>query len=97
MNLNEEHYERNPDFIYRRIVDESVLVPMHNNVADMDCIYTLNSLGAFLWEQLANLTTRSELETAVLEEYDVESTELVADLDNFLSEMINIGAIKRIK
>ncbi len=51
MTQQEARYERNPDFIFRKIVDEMVLVPIHQDVADMDCIYTLNSVGASIWEQ----------------------------------------------
>lgn len=88
-------YTRNPDFIYRKIVDESVLVPFHNNVADMDCIYTLNALGAFIWEQLSEPRTRLDLEQAVLVEYNVEPAVLVADLDRFIAEMVSIGALRQ--
>lgn len=94
--LGEPRYERNPDFIYRKIVDESVLVPIHNNVADMDCIYTLNGMGAFLWERLAQPATRSELETAVLTEYDADLDVLVVDLESFLVEMTTIGALRKV-
>lgn len=94
--LIETRYERNPDFIYRKIVDESVLVPIHNNVADMDCIYTLNGMGAFLWERLAQPATRADLEAAVLTEYDANLEVLVADLENFLVEMTTIGALRKV-
>lgn len=94
--VEERRYTRNPDFIYRKIVDESVLVPFHNNVADMDCIYTLNSLGAFIWEQLTEPATRVQLEQAVLAEYDVDPAVVVSDLDRFLAEMISIGAMRQV-
>jgi len=94
--VEEARYARNPDFIYRKIVDESVLVPFHNNVADMDCIYTLNSLGVFIWEQLTEPATRVQLEQAVLAEYDVDPAVVVSDLDRFLAEMISIGAMRQV-
>lgn len=94
--VEEARYARNPDFIYRKIVDESVLVPFHNNVADMDCIYTLNSLGAFIWEQLTEPATRVQLEQAVLAEYDADPAVVVSDLDRFLAEMISIGAMRQV-
>lgn len=96
MTLNEKRFERNPDFIYRRIVDESVLVPLRDNVADMNCIYTLNGMGAFLWEQLATPATGAELENAVMEEYEADPEVLVKDLENFLAEMVSIGALKEV-
>ena len=93
--LSETRYERNPDFIYRKIVDESVLVPIHHDVADMDCIYTLNGMGAFLWERLAQSATQAELEAAVLVEYDADLEVLVTDLEKFLVEMTTIGALRK--
>lgn len=92
----EKRYERNPDFIYRRIVDESVLVPIHQDVADMNCIYTLNGLGAFLWEKLAEPASRAELQSAVLAEYDADLEVLESDLEKFLAEMTSIGALREV-
>jgi len=93
----EIRYERNPDFIYRKIVDESVLVPVHKDVADMDSIFTLNEVGAFIWEQLEEAATRSALERAVLLAYDADPQVLQADLDHFLDEMVTIQALKEIE
>ena len=95
MDHNETHYERNPDFIFRMIVNEAVLVPIHQNVADMDSIYTLNSLGAFIWERLKEPMTLVELQVAVSDEYAAEPQNIAADLETFLQEMVSIGAIRR--
>lgn len=92
----ETQYERNPDFIYRRIVDESVLVPIQRDVANMDSIYTLNSVGAFIWERLAQPATLSELQQAVLEEYDADPGVINADILRFLDEMTFINALREV-
>jgi hypothetical protein len=89
-------YQRNPDFIYRKIVDESVLVPIHQDVADMDSIYTLNEVGAFIWEQLEQPTTQSALQAAILEAYDAQPDILTADLEQFLDDMRTIGALREV-
>ena len=89
-------YLRNPNYIYRKIVDESVLVPVYNNVADMNCIYTLNGMGAFLWEHLAAPATRQELEALVLAEYNADPEVLVVDLEKFLLELCTIGAVQKV-
>ena len=93
---NVTKYQRNPEFIYRKIVDEYVLVPLRQNVADMDCIYTLNSVGAFIWEQLEQPASSADLETALLGEYDAEKDVLVSDLQQFLENMTTIGAINEV-
>jgi hypothetical protein len=94
---NDSRYQRNPDFIYRRIVDESVLVPIHRDVANMDSIYTLNEVGAFIWEQLEQPTTQSALQGAILHAYDADPGVLLADLERFLGEMYAIGALQEVK
>lgn len=96
MTRKEPHYQRNPDYIYRRIVDELVLVPIHQDVADMDCIYTMNAVGGFLWEQLDEPTTQAELEAAMLDEYDADAETVASDLELFLQEMVSIGAIREV-
>lgn len=91
--INKMTYQRNPNFIYRKIVEESVLVPLHKDVADMDCIYTLNSVGAFIWEQLEQPATTDALQAALLEEYDADPEVLRADLAKFVEELTSIGAL----
>lgn len=92
---NNIEFERNPDFIYRKIADEVVLVPIHQQVADMDCIYTLNSVGASVWHLLEEHTTKEALQSALLEEFDTSPEILSVDLDDFLQELELIGAIRR--
>lgn len=89
-------FERNPDYIFRQIVDELVLVPVHRDAADMDCIYTLNGVGAFVWQALDGPATQQELESAVLTEYQADPAVIAADLDAFLNEMTAIGALRKV-
>lgn len=96
MVIKETQYERNPDFIYRRIVDESVLVPIHQDVANMDSIYTLNSIGAFIWENLTQPMTQNKLQNVIMAEYDADPEILGSDIKRFLTEMTTIGALREV-
>lgn len=89
-------YERNPEFIFRRIVDELVLVPIRQDVADMDCIYTMNPMGAFIWEKLDGGATMGDLQAAVEREFDVEPEVAASDLIEFLNELESAGAVRRV-
>lgn len=95
MELNNGRFVRNPDFVFRKVIEETILVPVHMDVAEMDCIYTLNEVGAFLWQQLENPLSFPQLQQYMLDEYDVATDVLAADLKVFLDEMQTIGAIKR--
>jgi len=96
LTLQDARYERNPEFIFRKIVDETVLVPIHQDVADMDCIYTLNEVGASVWARLEKPATLAELRSGLLEEYDADPEMLAADLGSFLAEMAAIDAVREV-
>lgn len=93
MTEQDELFTRNPDFIFRRIIDETILVPVHRDLAEMDCIYTLNELGALLWEKLETPASKIELRKAILDTYDAAEETAAEDLDRFLEEMQSIGAL----
>jgi len=59
--MTEKRYQRHEDFIFRKIVEEMILVPVKQNVAEMEAVFTLNEVGAFLWEQLSQPRSLNEL------------------------------------
>ena len=89
-------FKRNPDYIFRKIVDEYVLVPIHQNVANMECIYTLNDVGALIWEGLESPASFQNLAAALKNEFDVEDEILSEDLRSFLQEMETCGAVLKV-
>lgn len=94
---NTVEYVRNPDFIFRKIVEEIILVPIVQDVANMDCVYALNEVGASLWTKLEHPLNKSKLKQAILEEYDTEPDVVEADLEVFLASMLEAGAIREVK
>lgn len=95
--LEEIYFKRNPDFVFRKIVDELMLVPIRQKVADMDCIYTLNKVGSFIWERLNGETSLEELQQAVADNFtadDAQDTD--ADVIQFLEELEQAGAARRV-
>jgi len=89
-------YIRNPNFIFRKIVDETILVPIRQNVAELNCIYSLNEVGSFLWQKLADPQDLSTLQSAVLTEFDADPNQIAEDISQFLSELINFGAVQEV-
>ena len=93
---DEARYLRNPDYVYRMVVGEAILIPVRQQVADMECIYTLNEVGALVWRKLGAPATETELQQVILEEYDADPQAAMADLQQFLEGMVTVGAIRRI-
>lgn len=78
---------RNPDFIFRNVAGEAVLIPLLKNVADLEAIYTLNEVGVFIWERLENPVTIDELTHEIMMEFEVDQDVLEADMKQFIHEL----------
>lgn len=78
------------------IMEEMILVPIHEDVADLNSIYTLNEVGSFLWERLAEPVGFDELEQAVLGEYETTRAQVAEDVGSFLTAMIDFGAVRKV-
>jgi hypothetical protein len=89
----EQKYRRNANFVYRKIENETILVPIKDNVGDMGCIYNLNEVGAFVWEHLDGEKTLDDLKNMLTEEFDVSDQEAEKDLNQFVGDLIDIEAI----
>lgn len=85
---------RSNNFIFRQIVEEMVLVPIRQNVAELDSIYTLNELGAFVWGRLESPRSYNEIEEAILADFDVDVETVRTDLKTFMEELAQIGAVE---
>jgi len=87
-------YRKNEDFVYRKIQDETILVPIKDNVGDMGSIYNLNEVAAFIWEQLDGKKTLLDIKNMILKEFEISSEEAEDDLAEFVSELRGIEAIR---
>jgi len=78
---------QSPSIVTRKTGNEYVLVPIANNIADMNSVYTLNETGAFLWEQIDGKKSVKDLIEAVVAEYEVDEKTAMEDVLSFIEEM----------
>jgi len=86
-------YQRNENFVFRRIEDETILVPIKDNVGDMGSIYNLNEVGALVWEQLDGRQTLGEIGDKILAQFEVDTREAQADICEFIGQLETINAV----
>jgi methyltransferase-like protein len=79
--------------VTRKTGNEYVLVPITNNIADMNSVYTLNETGAFIWEQIDGKRNVEEIINALIEEYDIDKETCEEDLLSLLSDLKHEGLI----
>jgi hypothetical protein len=78
-----------PSIVTRKTGNEYVLVPVANNIADMNSVYTLNETGAFIWEQIDGRKSVADIIAALLCEYETNERTATDDVLSFLEEMKN--------
>ena len=88
-----KYYEKNESMVARKIADEAMLVPIRQNVGDLQCVYTLNDIGSRIWELIDGVKSVEEIASILVQEYMVEDKQAEADLLDFLNELEHIGAI----
>jgi hypothetical protein len=91
---SESIISHSPSVVTRRTGDEYVLVPVANNIADMNSVYTLNETGAFIWDLIDGNRTVEEIVNMVVEEYDTDKGTAMADVSDFVESMKEFLNIK---
>lgn len=76
-----------PDVVFRRINDEFLLIPLTDNIADMDSLYRLTETGAFIWELIDGELAISDITSKVAEEFDVKKDVAEKDILGFFIEV----------
>lgn len=89
----EKRYKKNENFVFRKINNETILVPIRDNVGDMGFIYNLNEVGAFIWEQLDGKKRLLDIKNMLLETFDVCPKNAEEGLRGFVGQLKEIHAI----
>ena len=87
-------YRKSDSVVFRKIGDEFILVPIRQNVGDLDSIYTLNETAALIWELIDGQRCVQDILDQLVAKFDVSAQEAEQDLLEILSELKEIGAIK---
>ena len=89
-------YEKDPSMVSREIAGEAILVPIRQNVGDLESIYTLNETAARAWELIDGQNTLSDIRDVILVEFEVEEEQAQEDLIELISDLESIAAVIRL-
>ena len=78
---------QSPSVVTRKTGNEYILVPVTDNIADMNSVYTLNETGAFLWELIDGENNIEDIIEALIREYDIDEKTATNDVLEFINEM----------
>jgi hypothetical protein len=80
-------YRRAEEVAFRRIADECLLVPVRTDPHHTMAVYSLNEVGATLWEALGEPRTEDELVARTVEVFEAEAAQVLADVRDFLTQL----------
>ena len=86
-------YVQCPSIVERQIRDEHILVPLHGERGRLDSLFTLNETASLIWSAVAEDLSESQMAARLAEVYDVDSATALADVQQVLRELLDIGAI----
>ncbi|MCD6586436.1 MAG: PqqD family protein [Desulfobacteraceae bacterium] len=85
--LSEKIWYPSGHVVTRKIVDETILVPISGNLANMQRIFTINEVGASIWAMINGKKTVKEIRNALSLEFDAEEDQLDKDLCDFIEQL----------
>lgn len=78
---------RKTSFASRNVGGELVLVPLKNNIAEMNKLFTLNEVGAFIWDNIDDKKTIEDIVDLVMKEFEIDPETAQKDTLEFLEQL----------
>ena len=78
---------RSQSVVTTKTGNEYVLVPVANNIADMNSVYTLNETGAFIWEHINGESSVEDIINEMTREYEIDYITASEDVYSFIDDM----------
>ncbi len=86
-------FARRGEFALRVVDDQAVLIPLREAGARQDFIYTLNDVGAAIWQLIEPGRDAAAIGRLIAEEFDVSVEQATEDARAFLELLVAKGLI----
>lgn len=86
-------YVKSEGFVEKAIGAEKVLVPLTDNVADMNKVYNLNEVASFIYDTIDGEKSIAELCNILTFTYEVTQEEALRDIIFLLNDMVSRGVL----
>lgn len=96
MHSLETTFQKDSSIVSRKIADEMILVPIRRKLGEVECLYTLNEVGARIWELIDGQRSVKALRDTLVAEFEINESEAHQDLTKLIHQLKEIGAIQEV-
>jgi coenzyme PQQ synthesis protein D (PqqD) len=100
MTVKEDAFEKvwcpSENVVTRKIIDETILVPISGNLANMQQIFSINEVGSAIWALMDGEKNVRLIKQALISEFDVEEAQLDIDIFEFIDYLIDLGLVQEV-
>ena len=89
-------YTKDPAIVARQIAGEMILVPIRQNVGDLESIYLLNETAVFAWQLLDGSITLADIRNRITNEFEVDEQNAGQDLLELMADLERVGAVVKV-
>lgn len=82
------------EIAFRRLGDECLLVPVRRSPSERLSVFTLNSVGVFLWHELQQPRSMEALVAAVVATFEVSQEAAARDVATFVNQLSALQLVK---
>ena len=90
---NSSVYSRNPNFVFRKVAGEALLVPIRKRLDRVNSLYVLNETAAAIWDRIDGRTMMAGILDALAHEFDVAPARLEQDAATLIDDLLSIEVI----
>ncbi len=90
-------YDHKNNIVTRKIADETILVPIYGNLADMQRIFSLTPVAAFIWERLDGVRPLKDIRMDITQTFDVDEATAGADISELIHSLAGFRLITDIR
>jgi hypothetical protein len=96
MSILDKAFIKDNNLMTRNIAGETLIVPIRNRVGDLSSIYTLNEVGARVWQLVDAQTPVARIVQVITSEYEVSEEEAAADIVELLQDWEAAGLVRAV-
>ena len=87
------HFKQSPDVVERTVREARILVPLTQDTARLDSIYTLNATAALIWDRARSGVSEPEIAAELAQRFDVDAQRAAADVATILNDLVAMKAL----